>query len=230
MSEESANFNSFWFQIVKAGETALLKAPVNNTISITNAVIPDVTETTEKKAVRLYATVSTLTNTEEEEKDERAANNDYTTDEILVASLTPFKNEWQALSLVFTPLNIVKFQNKGALDVHLSGIILPNEEELDDLYGEEEAEEEEAEKEELKDERISSTIALEEKKEEKEDKNDETEGKPVVLSADEIQKRFAKMAKAQGPRQLPEKKSKKELKKEKKRRMQEEEEDEEDDE
>ena len=227
MSEELSNINTFWFQIVKAGETALLNAPVNNTITITNAVIPDVTETTEKKAVRLYATVNTLTNTEEEEKDERAANNDYTTDEILVASLTPFKNECQALSIVFSPLNIVKFHNKGALDVHLSGIIFPNEEEVEIFDGEEDAEEDKTEKKELKDERISATTVLEEKKEEKED---ETEEKPVVLSADEIQKRFAKMAKEQGPRQLPEKKSKKELKKEKKRRMQEEEEEEEDNE
>ena len=194
----------FWSQIIKAGEKVLLQSSPDYSIVVTNAVIPDVTNSTEKKPVRLFATVRTLNNTEEEEVDEKHALNDYTTEEVLICSLLPFKNETQILNFLFSPLNIVEFENKGSLDVHLSGVVLPNEE--DEIENEEE--EEDLEQNDNENEKpVPLTISTVDTKEE------QAEG--GELSADTIQNRFGKMAQAQGPRLIPQKKSKKDKKKKK---------------
>ena len=169
--ETNPDLSSFWCQIIPAGSNVMLDAPVSTNVTITNAVIPDVTKDTEKKVVRLIAKVQTLVDDGEEEEEDKkeekeGEKNDekeqedfaYTTADVLVCSLVPFEKENQELNVLFTPMNIVEFQNKGHLDIHLSGIITslePEEEEEND--DEEEAEEEKGEevkedKEEKKDE------------------------------------------------------------------------------
>ncbi|EAY17642.1 hypothetical protein TVAG_235240 [Trichomonas vaginalis G3] len=199
------NLSTFWSQIVPAGKDAFLEGPNDKVITITNAVIPDVQNDTPKEAVRLFATVNTLRLDEEEEEKAEESTNDkednfYITDETLIASLVPFTHENQELSIVFTTANIVKFHNKGKLDVHLSGYIVDYYDDNFDEYEYVDEEEEAAEK-----------------------KEEEPENPDEPLTPDLIQNRLAKAAKAMGPRQIQKKKQNKGNKHKRKHRNEEEE-------
>ena len=147
-------FSIFWSQIIPAGKTVVLDSPLMSLVTITNAVIPDVSNETEKKVVRVMANIKTLVDDGEEEEDEKKEVSEeqedsaYITNDVLICTLIPFEKENQSLDILFTPLNIVEFTNQGNLDVHLSGFITPNDEDYED-----EEEEEEEEKEEKKDEK-----------------------------------------------------------------------------
>lgn len=90
MSEEiDPSHSGFWGQVVPAGETVNLDMPSQCTLTITQAVIPDVTKETEKGPVRLFATVKTLIPDDEEEEKPNAEETDlkYTESELLLATL-----------------------------------------------------------------------------------------------------------------------------------------------
>ena len=160
--ETNPDYSTFWCQVIPAGQSVMLDAPVSTNVTITNAVIPDVTSETEKKAVRLVAKVQTLVDDGEEEEEEKKEEKEgektddkeqedfaYTSTDVLICTLVPFEKENQELNVLFTPMNIVEFQNKGNLDIHLSGIIttlVPEEEEEDNEEEEEEEEKAETEK------------------------------------------------------------------------------------
>lgn len=181
------SLSSFWCQIIPAGADVFLEAPIDKVITLTNAVIPDVTSETPKETVRLYATVNTLnidSEDEGEEENEKSLeeDKDYIVDEVLVASLTPFTKENQQLSIVFTAANIVKFHNKGKLDVHLSGFIVDYD---DDNY-----------------EGYEYDYEEEEKNEAPAENEAEAENPDAPVTVDTFQNRIAKAAKSMGPRQI----------------------------
>ena len=166
MSTDGTNpdLSTFWCQIIPAHQNVMLDAPVSTNVTITNAVIPDITPETPKKPVRILAKVQTLVDDgEEEEEQENKENSEksetkdenqqedfaYVQNDVLMCSLLPFERENQTLNVLFTPMNIVEFQNQGDLDVHLSGIITslePADEEEDYEEEEDKKENEETEK------------------------------------------------------------------------------------
>lgn len=175
--------SSFWGIIVPPGNSLKVDPPSQSTVTITNATIPDVTDQTPEKICRLMATFQTLLpdDEEEEEKNEKETETaKYKETEILICQLTPKIRENQSLNFTFSPLNIIEFHNKGHLDIHLSGYVLPIEPDEFEI-GDEDGEDME-------------TPALSKVQIKDEQKNEE---------ADEIQNRISKMAAKSNGRQPP---------------------------
>ena len=173
MEDANPDYSLFWCQVIPKGSTVSFDAPVSKNITITNAVIPDVTSETPKNPVRVMAKVQTLKDDGEEEdennkkegEEEEQQDAAYTENTFMVCSLLPFERENQQLNILFTPLSTVEFQNQGELDVHLSGVITPLDNE------EEEVEEEDEEEQKAEGEQKEGNVE-DEKKEENKEKTD----------------------------------------------------------
>jgi len=130
MEEQNSSFSTSWAQIIKPGEKVLVTVDSESNLVVSNVCLGEVKDGTKQKANRLLAHVTSIELCEEEEENREIIKNT-----VLVASLIPFVNEHQVINYVFSPLNIVEFENQGEVEFHLAGFYIPlamEEEEIEE--------------------------------------------------------------------------------------------------
>ena len=133
--QQNEAISSFWGAVIPPNKSILLDFPSETNLIITNMSFDQIVSEDPSK---ITATIITLQILDDESVvgDECAS---HKSDELFVGTLVPNRTEQIPVNLQFSPLDAIEMHNSGPNEVHLSGFLVP----IDDDYFEEEEEEEE---------------------------------------------------------------------------------------
>ena len=129
---------TFWSMIVKPGKEVEIEFPDTMTLNITSVSLGLIPKKKANTIVRLFSNVQTIHMSDEMD----ISDTKFEESRTLIATLVPGEKEYQNLNLIFSPLNITKFEVTGKLPVNIIGNLAPIEDD-NDLNDEEEEEQEE---------------------------------------------------------------------------------------
>lgn len=129
----------FWGIILHPNDTVYLDIPDNKNIVITSAVIPNLGSN--NNPVRIKAMVRTIPFLDVQKIEETNSEMEIASTETLLCTLIPNSQEYKKLAFVYSPFQLVYLKNLGDIDVHISGIMIPISDEIEEEEEEEEANE-----------------------------------------------------------------------------------------